>query len=1245
MSPHGLLERPELEANAESPSLVEPERGVWEPLEEKGAVGGSPKAGGGNAALARSIPGGPSSSRATISAPALGNAAAARIAGVPRESEPDVERAPEHRPVSRQELPRAPTAVAADAALGSEDRLGPRAMATAIRPEGAVAAHGTTERASFSAEARPDTEDFMARELSSPRAEAGVSVVRTPGRPALITRDAPLPGPQANFPSPIEPLASPAPSSGSDAEAPDATEGQLGTLMVTQRVAVPDRPGPLPISERRARGDGLPLEPAVELPLPMAPIEGVALQEGIGAESVVEASAVSEMVPRPHPELLTERIPKREVTVEEFAQELRVGRVLSDTRGHVAGLLEGLRSHAAAAMASAVSLSEEGKNEIRQEAEAQVAQVVNTAHTAIEAITAQADAQREAVSARFAALQAGVQEQQEAYIAQIDANLAEQVGELHAEVSQRQQDLQSFAEDEASRPSQLAEQAVTRSALELDTAAHQATRQAEGIASGYRSDEDPEPDQREAASRVGNESAADILEKKAPLAEEIRARATEFEGGYDDLARSASTQLGQIPISVENALGSMAAQASNAVRQSALLCVHGLGLRMSSALAELNRAQVQAIDQVEGMSHRTAVQIQLSADAAVREVDAATEGTRAGIEGAVAEVEQVLSQEEDPFIPGAQDLAAAGHASVAERVSQFEAGLHQARMTARGGLTGTGNLFSDKSSAAVEAARTAAQEITQIAEHGALDSVAVWRGEVSEQVQSNAGSLSSAVTDALVDADAGLEEVRGKLTGVTAHFQEQLNTRVGEALAEAKRPLTDPLRDRASEAADEAGEAWYQGLWRALGDIVLGLLLVVAIAAVLVILTPLSFGAAVLVVGGAFLIAGGVANYQRRSQQMEEQGIREGVGTWFVVLLAVSDTTGITGVGEAMYGVDVVTGESLSGSERWYRGTVGLVTALSLYFGARAAVEGPPGGWTRPGSWGGMRPLVELLRVNSPETWFRSYSDFVVRNAREVLPGLWRSVKEAPGKILEALRWLKNRVIRGIDERMRPEQPSSERPTVTVIRELASRLKDAAVRRGDALGLARVEFIERARIPEGMKEAFFREAVAKLDDSKNAGRSVFDMMKEVVRQNPRRFGQSRLWPEIQGVYEDGTIAFREDVEPRMAEPRAGEWVEGGGRVRMDRGNGRPYRVRTYTTTPDGRRVVIDTDYTNHGRADHVAPHHHVYVEDPTNPRANPRPVSPLKGTSGLPPIDGAGRYVGSPAPGSGAAGEGGDPEP
>lgn len=83
---------------------------------------------------------------------------------------------------------------------------------------------------------------------------------------------------------------------------------------------------------------------------------------------------------------------------------------------------------------------------------------------------------------------------------------------------------------------------------------------------------------------------------------------------------------------------------------------------------------------------------------------------------------------------------------------------------------------------------------------------------------------------------------------------------------------------------------------------------------------------------------------------------------------------------------------------------------------------------------------------------------------------------------------------------------------------------------------------------------------------------------------------------VRGYYEDGTPAYDGKIEPSKLQniAKESEWKIGHEEVKMDVGNGRVYQRRIHAETSEGEKLVIDIDYTNHGRGDHPAPHYHIY---------------------------------------------------
>src|SRR5262249_25812232 len=119
-------------------------------------------------------------------------------------------------------------------------------------------------------------------------------------------------------------------------------------------------------------------------------------------------------------------------------------------------------------------------------------------------------------------------------------------------------------------------------------------------------------------------------------------------------------------------------------------------------------------------------------------------------------------------------------------------------------------------------------------------------------------------------------------------------------------------------------------------------LVVAAIAAAFGIL--LTAWAAIMIAGAVLLAVSLVVALVSRLNQAELAG-----HPWKAVGIALLDTVGVSGIYEAWKGRDIVTGVKLTDADGAERGTLGVVTLVSLVFGARSAIKGPPGGaFVRP---------------------------------------------------------------------------------------------------------------------------------------------------------------------------------------------------------------------------------------------------------------------------------------------------------
>ena len=124
------------------------------------------------------------------------------------------------------------------------------------------------------------------------------------------------------------------------------------------------------------------------------------------------------------------------------------------------------------------------------------------------------------------------------------------------------------------------------------------------------------------------------------------------------------------------------------------------------------------------------------------------------------------------------------------------------------------------------------------------------------------------------------------------------------------------MQERVHEGADQAGEAWYVGLFQALGEILVGLVVLVVVALVIAAIAA-AFGViltawtAVMAAGALLSAAGFVFSLVNRFSQAE---LADTNPLSHRRPLAM-DTVGITGIVEGLSGKDIVTGQVLSDAD------------------------------------------------------------------------------------------------------------------------------------------------------------------------------------------------------------------------------------------------------------------------------------------------------------------------------------------
>lgn len=713
-------------------------------------------------------------------------------------------------------------------------------------------------------------------------------------------------------------------------------------------------------------------------------------------------------VPPPQPAALQAQLPAREPTLDEFLDMFTADRSPEQDQAELAGMLGALRAQVEAEKVAILAEAQAHQAAIRASAEAQADAVQTSAATAIAGVRAAFAAAHATLQTETAARQADLAAQIAAQIAQVEAESAAKVAEAGAQLDARQARIVRSATSEAARPQAIADQEAARAESELEAAAAQCDTAGTAEAAKYPGSSDAHPDKRAAAREVAAESAADIRGKKAPLAADIRSRAGDNAARYFEYADSIGAQVEQARGDLLPMLSQCADEAIASLQASETGAAASLEQRLAADAAALDAAEQASIGQIEAAQASSLAQINAEADEACTSIDTQAQTLNASLDASLQETEAVVQGGGEAFVPGMRDVIAATRAAMLGTASQGRTGLAQSAAETMSALAGAAGNFAGQMAGFEAAAQAAANDVVQ---DGEAAGQAFLQGQAEQGAQAVAGTgarQDGLIAPVLAQIDAAVSQAEGEMAGMTEQLADELHRGVDESIAEAILPRTDDIESRTAEAADQVDDAWWEGLLRALGQIIVGLVILVVVALVVAAIAA-AFGViltawtAVMIAGAILLVAGFVMAVWARSGQAELAD-----APWYQVAgIALLDTIGYTGIHESVTGRDFVTDRTLSAGERTERGVMGAVTMISLALGTRAAFKGPPGGaFTRPNvlprGWVGWRAAL-------PQAW---------RGMRVAGIEMWQGTRSGARSAVE---WVRTRLLG-----MEPTRPSPE---------------------------------------------------------------------------------------------------------------------------------------------------------------------------------------------------------------------------
>ena len=682
-------------------------------------------------------------------------------------------------------------------------------------------------------------------------------------------------------------------------------------------------------------------------------------------------------------------MPARPPTLAEFQAELQFPGDVGARRAHVDTLLQHLHADAA----------KEKQNIFGQAATSQAA-IMADAGVAAEGVRKLSMQHRAAVHATFTGarktLEAGNARRREQIAADVARDAASaQSTAAAAIVAARDRGqatraaLRTFAEDRRREPLAIAREEAHRASAELEQAACECKSAGAQEIARHPGFDDPAPDQREAALKVATGSAADIREKKPALAQDLIERAAGFSGQYFEYSDAVSAQISEALIQLASGIGSARDDAVGSIRGTEAGTRKAVDDRHKADLAALGQVEASSLGQLRHAEQATLGQLKQQALAACSQVEKAANALTMLIDVTVEETADAARAEAVPSLGGMTDLI--DHARLQVRATG-QAGTSQLAglsRESRDTLTATVAAFRGSSAQIAHAAAPAVARIVT-ANGAAMERTLQARSQRGLAILASLRARQDAMTAGIwkeIDRAAG--QAREKMLGINAQFRSDIRTSTDESIDKAKKPRTDTVETRSKEASDRAANSWFTGFLRAVGQIIVGLVILVVVALVVAAIA-LAFGViltawtAIMIAGAVLLAVGLVMAIIHRAGQDELKG-----RPFAIVGYALIDTVGVTGIIEFFRGKDLVTDKALSSADRTERGVLGVVTLVSLVFGARAAVKGPPSGFVRAGSleWAGFGKF------------FKGWVGF-----REFFPSLWKGGRGVAVELYTGLR-------------------------------------------------------------------------------------------------------------------------------------------------------------------------------------------------------------------------------------------------
>ena len=536
----------------------------------------------------------------------------------------------------------------------------------------------------------------------------------------------------------------------------------------------------------------------------------------------------------------------------------------------------------------------------------------------------------------------------------IETSTTKRLGAFIAETEGRRSQMHQKLEEESARPRTDAEANATRAEAEVAAGAKEARDLGRREAATYGPD-DTGRAQAAAATKVAEDTAVDIGAKGPGISRELRAGVPAFGQKHAKYAATVDKQIIEAVPQVTQAI-----QAESQAGAAELQTITGGSIQQLAGLeshvrAALTHSEAAAIQLVESGAKKQAEQLDQVAQRAASVVERAARNQATQIEQRTAQVTQHLLAVQKPNPVAVDEVVAREQANLADTAAGTQAQLVAAYGHVTSGLAqtqaqivlGLSGIASAVSQSADKGLQPAMNQVKSVAEKH-KESVATVINAIDKRHDTiTTGSLDQIKT-ATTQAVANPAKVNDQFAADSAKAADQ-------SIAKAKEPLP-ALQGNVKAAADKAKEEHERslfaqigmGILKALGGLLIGLVIVIALALVVAFVAGFfgvaltAFGA-MMIAGAILLAAGAIYAYYQRSHNPETANL--GVGK--LLLLSVADATGVTALYEGITSSSIATGKELhlDAEARTEKITTGLISLVMIALAAKGGGSSP---WVRP---------------------------------------------------------------------------------------------------------------------------------------------------------------------------------------------------------------------------------------------------------------------------------------------------------